>query len=149
MYPYGVSRYSEPVGTPSRQSPLIRRLAFVMLVLGVLAMHHLPAPHGGRGGAGHADVTMTGHLMSSGHESSGHEVSHEVAADPAGAHSMLHLCLAVLLGAAGLLLAQFLLGRGGEAAAQPSGTGRGRSGARAPPWRAGRGVLAAHCVLRI
>ncbi|RJQ89660.1 DUF6153 family protein [Amycolatopsis panacis] len=137
------------MGTPARQSPLIRRLAFVVLVLGVLAMHHLPAPHGATGGAGHADVTMAGHLMSSGHESSDHEMSHEVAADPAGVHSMLHLCLAVLLGAAGLLLALFLLGRGGEAAAQPSGTGRGRSGARASPWRAGRGVLAAHCVLRI
>ncbi|MFF0148048.1 DUF6153 family protein [Amycolatopsis sulphurea] len=137
------------MGTPSRQSPLIRRLAFVVLVLGVLAMHHLPAPHGAAGGAGHADVTMTGHVMSSGHESSGHEMSYGVGADPVGVYSMLHLCVAVLLGAAGLLLALFLVRRGGEAAAQPSGTGRGRSGARAPPWRAGREVLAAHCVLRI
>ncbi|HEY3712661.1 MAG TPA: hypothetical protein VGL64_25010 [Amycolatopsis sp.] len=62
-------------------------------------------------------------------------------------HSMLHLCLAVLLAMAGLLLVVMLVWRAGR----PMVAGRpGTAGdARPPPWRTGRELLTASCVLRI
>lgn len=62
-------------------------------------------------------------------------------------HSMLHLCLAVLLAMAGLLLVVMLVWRAGR----PMIAGRPRTAgdARPPPWRTGRELLTASCVLRI
>jgi hypothetical protein len=115
---------------------LARWLLLGAVVLGVVTMHHVPAP----------DCAMAGVSIT--------HASHAVeTAAPAGmdgpAHSMLHVCLAVLLAAAGLLLAValvWLAGRGRPVVAGRPGTA---GGARSPPWRSGRELLAASCVLRI
>ncbi|MEU4671037.1 hypothetical protein AB0F91_24410 [Amycolatopsis sp. NPDC023774] len=75
-----------------------------------------------------------------------------IAAAPSGSdggHAMLHVCLAVLLAAAGLVLAAAWLRRRREGVV-PDPVERGSAGfARAPPSRTGRALLTASCVLRI
>ncbi|WIX79131.1 hypothetical protein QRX50_48765 [Amycolatopsis carbonis] len=146
---------------PPRGLPLpapARWLLFGALVLGVLAMHHAPAPHGGGTGAMPAvsathsprdapavvPVAVAPLPVAS---TSGNPVAAPPASD--GGHAMLHLCLAVLLAAAGLLLALAWLRRRRESAV-PGSVERGPSGfARAPPPRTGRELLTTSCVLRI
>lgn len=148
---------------PLRGFPLpapARWLLLGALVFGVLAMHHVPAPHGG--GMGGMPAVSVAHspmdapvvvtdpvavvpvpVMST----SGDPIAAPPASD--GGHALLHLCLAVLLAAAGLLLVLAWLRRRRERAV-PGSVERGTGGfARAPPSRTGRELLTASCVLRI
>ncbi|SEP50415.1 DUF6153 family protein [Amycolatopsis saalfeldensis] len=123
---------------------LARWMLLGAVMLGVVAMHHVAAPDG-------ADMPMAGVSMTA-VSVAGVSMTHGVeAAAPAGMdgamHSMLHLCLAVLLAVAGLLLAVLLMWRAGRPtiARRPGTAGD----ARPPPWRSGRDLLTASCVLRI
>ncbi|WP_329057333.1 hypothetical protein [Amycolatopsis sp. NBC_01480] len=136
---------------------LARWVLLGAVVLGVVAMHHVAAPGGAMADGPIGDVSMAGASM--GHVAEAHAAVESAAAGaaaleavaPAGMdgamHSMLHLCLAVLLAMAGLLLLVMLVWRAGRPVIA------GRSGnvgaARPPPWRTGRELLTASCVLRI
>lgn len=137
-----------------------RWLLLGALVFGVLAMHHIPAPHGvGMGGgemSGMPSVSVAHSAMDAPAVAMvpvpvASTSADPVAAPPAsdGGHVMLHLCLAVLLAAAGLLLALALLCRRREGAVSGPVERRSAGFARAPPSRTGRERLTASCVLRI
>ncbi|MEV8613149.1 hypothetical protein AB0383_35465 [Amycolatopsis sp. NPDC051373] len=138
-----------------RFSAPARRLLLGALVFGVLAMHHVPAPHGGEM-SGMPAVSVAHSAMDAPAVAMvpvpvASTSADPVAAPPAsdGGHVMLHLCLAVLLAAAGLLLALAWLRRRRESAVSGP-VERGPAGfARAPPSRTGRELLTASCVLRI
>ncbi|MEV4600855.1 hypothetical protein AB0K15_26095 [Amycolatopsis sp. NPDC049253] len=152
---------------PPRGFPLpapARWLLLGALVFGVLAMHHVPAPHGGgmAGMSGAPGVPVVSAVPVA-HSAMDSPVVAVVpvlvastSADPVaapsggdGGHVMLHLCLAVLLAAAGLVLALAWLRRRREGAV-PDSVERGPAGfARAPPSRTGRELLTVSCVLRI
>ncbi|WP_326568994.1 hypothetical protein VSH64_45830 [Amycolatopsis rhabdoformis] len=118
-----------------------RWLLLGVLAFGVLVMHHVPAPHGGAMGGMPMPVASVP-LVASGGAIAG-------PVDETGGHAMLHLCLAVLLTAAGLLLAWAWLRRRREVVV-PASVERGLAGfARAPPAPSGRELLTAACVLRI
>jgi hypothetical protein len=121
-------------GRRVRQGLLLCALAFA-----VLGMHHVafgqpgtaPEPHSG---GTHAAVMATGTGPTQPSDDSGHE--------------LMHLCLAVLSAAAGLLLTWLLVLRGIRICSPAR--------ARPPLWRtwrsptpAGRSLLASVCVLRI
>ncbi len=121
-----------------------RWLLLCALVLGVILMHHT-----GTGSPGHDG--STGHAVSAVSAA----VSTAQAEPPADGHpapghagDLLHLCLAVLFAAAGLVLTWWLLAR----AEGPAPVARGRTvkaPARAPPPRSGRAILHLACVLRV
>jgi hypothetical protein len=131
---------------------LARLLLLGPVVLGVVAMHHVAAPDGAMAGVPMADVSMVDAVEAAavGTHAAVEGAAVETVA-PAGMdgamHSMLHLCLAVLLAMAGLLLVVMLVWRAGR----PMIAGRpGTAGAaRPPPWRTGRELLTVSCVLRI
>jgi hypothetical protein len=123
--------------------PVALRWAFlVALALGIVGMHHLAMPGGEPQHAGHATAVAVA----------------SVAADPAccdnmaghGMHDLLHLCLAVLGAAVGLLLSWLLLRRGTTTASSRSRTalaalaGRDRPRAHRPSTS-----LSSLCVLRL
>ncbi|ATY11625.1 hypothetical protein CU254_15030 [Amycolatopsis sp. AA4] len=119
----------------SRLGSVQRVLLLFALALGIAVMHHVPSP-----GTGHA---MTSQVSVETHSSA-------PAADsgmPAGEHSMLHLCLAVLYAAGALVLGLLAFRRRPAAKAVFDGT-RGSPAADRPPDRRGRVVLASLCVLR-
>ena len=120
-----------------------RWLLLSAVVLGVVTMHHVPAPDCPMAGVSMAEVSLA-------HADMTHVAE---AAAPAGmdgaSHLMLHLCLAVLLAAAVLLLAVALAARTGRPRPVVTGGPGARVGARSPPWRSGRELLTASCVLRI
>jgi hypothetical protein len=153
---------------------LARWVLLGAVVLGVVAMHHVAAPGGAMADGAMAGVSMAG--VSMGHVVEAAAVGAHAAVEGAAAgaaavetvaaaetpaavetvapagmdgamHSMLHLCLAVLLAMAGLLLVVMLVWRAGR----PVVAGRSGSagGARPPPCRTGRELLTASCVLRI
>ncbi|GAA3542615.1 hypothetical protein GCM10022222_27880 [Amycolatopsis ultiminotia] len=164
------SSRAAPLGSVSSSRALsgpFRWLLLGLLVVGVLAMHHVPTPHempappGISEHAGMPDEAArpSGHLPmpTPPTTTATAEVLDNAGAAGAlvsgfagGVHSMGHLCLAVLLGVAGLVLA--LVARGWSWRGRAFASGRGAGGvpaARAPPWPAGRGVLGVCCVLRI
>ncbi|WIY02899.1 hypothetical protein QRX60_03205 [Amycolatopsis mongoliensis] len=117
----------------TRCSVPARWLLLCALALAVVAMHHVPADHGPVASASMAAELHAAPPMPDHH----------------GGHSPLHDCLAVVTAAVVLLLAVVLLGgRAGGAVVVRQVPGRPR-GARPPPPRSGRLLLAAHCVLRI
>ncbi|WP_328607039.1 hypothetical protein OG943_45345 [Amycolatopsis sp. NBC_00345] len=115
---------------------LARWLLLSAVVLGVVTMHHVAAP----------DCAVAGVSMT--HASHADETAAPAGMDGAS-HSMLHLCLAVLLAVAGLLLAVALAWRAGRGRPAVAGRPGSAGGARPPPWRSGRELLTASCVLRI
>ncbi|WP_406630643.1 hypothetical protein [Amycolatopsis sp. WGS_07] len=122
----------------SRLGSVQRVLLLFALALGIAVMHHVPSPAHG-----------AAHVMSS--QMSVVE-SHDAAAAvdsgmPAGEHSMLHLCLAVLYAAGALILGLLAFRRYTAVAAAPDGT-RGSPAVDRPPDRRGRTVLTSLCVLR-
>ena len=136
---------------------LARWVLLGAVVLGVVAMHHVAAPGGAMTDGPMAGVSMAG--VSMGHVAEAHAAAGAAAVGtvaveavaPAGMdgamHSMLHLCLAILLAMAGLLLLVMLRWPAGR----PVIAGRSGNvgGARPPPWRTGRELLTASCVQRI
>ncbi|MFI5609508.1 hypothetical protein [Amycolatopsis sp. NPDC051903] len=141
-----------------------RWLLLGALVFGVLVMHHVPAPHGGgmsgepgmsaspAGRVVPVPVSPAGVVASAGFAVATVSAADSPVVSPApsdGGHGMLHLCLAVLLAAAGVALVVAWLGRCRDGV-PPGPDHRGIAGfARAPPPRTGREVLTASCVLRI
>lgn len=122
-----------------RSSVLLWSMA-VVIILGVLGMHALTAPgqSATTGGGGSASVmshdtaapTPADQCPSCGSPVDDHQT-------PAGGHSMLTLCLAVLGGLTSLLLLVAVLLRWSDpvaAAAAPRRRGLARSAARPPPW---------------
>ncbi|WP_409181230.1 hypothetical protein F9C11_32785 [Amycolatopsis sp. VS8301801F10] len=119
----------------SRLGSVQRVLLLFALALGVAVMHHAPSP-----AAGHA---MTSQVSVETHSTA-------PAADsgmPAGEHSMLHLCLAVLYAAGALVLGLLAFRRYTAVTAAFDGT-RGSPATDRPPDRRGRVVLTSLCVLR-
>ncbi|MDT8916120.1 hypothetical protein [Amycolatopsis sp. PS_44_ISF1] len=153
---------SPPVAAPGRgpARALARWLLLGAVLLGVVAMHHVPAPGCGMTGAS-ASLTPAAGMApparaagTAAPDPRGDTAAPDPRGDtaaPAGmdgaSHSMLHLCLAVLLIAAALLLraARTRRSRPATATAGPGKTGE----ARPPPGRGGRELLAVSCVLRI
>ncbi|MGW4402371.1 hypothetical protein ACWEHA_44315 [Amycolatopsis nivea] len=124
----------------SRLGSVQRVLLLFALALGVAVMHHVPSPD-----AGHA---MTSQLSAEAHSLA--PASPAPAADsgmPAGEHSMLHLCLAVLCAAGALVLGLLAFRRYPAVKTVFDGT-RGSPAADRPPDRRGRTVLTSLCVLR-
>ncbi|WP_037363431.1 hypothetical protein [Amycolatopsis orientalis] len=118
----------------SRLGSVQRVLLLFALALGVAVMHHVPSP-----GAGHAMTSQVSVVAAP-----------ETVADsgmPAGEHSMLHLCLAVLYAAGALILGLVAFRRYEAVRAVFDGT-RGSPAAGRPPDRRGRDVLTSLCVLR-
>ncbi|MFL6121527.1 hypothetical protein [Actinophytocola sp.] len=126
-------------------------LLMCALALSVIGMHHVPlSPH------------CTPHVtMSAGTHAAGTAVSetmiHAVAAAPDAqpnsdsgtGHDMLHLCLAVLWAAGGLLLLAWLLVAVGAGAPTPAATLLlWTRRVWRPPGTTGRSLLASLCVLR-
>ncbi|MBB1154721.1 MULTISPECIES: hypothetical protein [Amycolatopsis] len=125
---------------PSRLGSVQRVLLLLALALGVAVMHHVPSP-----GAGHA---MTSQMSVEAHSVTPAPVGPAVDSGmPAGEHSMLHLCLAVLYAAGALVLGLLVFRRYTAAKAVFDGT-RGSPAADRPPDRRGRAVLTSLCVLR-
>ncbi|MGW7535425.1 hypothetical protein [Amycolatopsis sp. NPDC054798] len=121
----------------SRLGSAQRILLLFALALGVAVMHHVPSP-----GSGHA-MTSQMSVVEAHHAAA-------PAADsgmPAGEHSMLHLCLAVLYAAGALVLGLLALRRYTSVKLVFDGT-RGSPIADRPPDRRGRTVLTSLCVLR-
>ncbi|MFE3178581.1 hypothetical protein ACFXPA_48990 [Amycolatopsis sp. NPDC059090] len=118
----------------SRLGSVQRVLLLFALALGIAVMHHVPSP-----GAGHAMTSQMSVVA-----------SHDVAADsgmPAGEHSMLHLCLAVLYAVGALVMGLLAFRRYTAVKTVFDGT-RGSPAADRPPDRRGRLVLTSLCVLR-
>lgn len=111
------------------------------LALSVIGMHHLPlSPHC----APHAPTEV--HAVST-TVVAAPEVQPDCDSGSGMAHDLVHLCLAVLYAAAGLLLLAWLLtavGAGAPATRLPL---RARRAWR-PPGTAGRSLLTSLCVLR-
>ncbi len=135
-----------------------RVLLLFALAVGVVVMHHVPSPAGAHAMAGHlAAVEMPSGTTASGTMPGGTMAAPPVAEPapglasdpgmPAGEHSMLHLCLAVLLAAGTLVVSLFAVGRYSDVAAGPDGARGSPSGDR-PPDRRGRTVLTSLCVMR-
>lgn len=110
-----------------------------LLFLGVVGMHHV-----------NVDTEMTGGhaVMSANAEPRSNHAPDEP--EPAPAHDMLHLCMAILCAVVPLLLLAWLLLRvmrpdENSAAAAPAWP---RTPARPPPL-GGRGLLNSLCVLRL
>jgi hypothetical protein len=118
-----------------------RLLLLCTLIFGVVTMHHVASGHGG------AATSMPAGMSSASAVVAGATPMgpHAEPPDHDGAHSMLHLCLAVLIAAAILLLARFLTD-GVDAGGVARHRSRGREPARPPPVPlAGRRSLAARC----
>jgi hypothetical protein len=124
------------------------------LVFGLVGMHHLP------GGAGQAMAEAPGATVMA----AAHAVAQapcctapgpaaallSPAHDSGGGHDMLHLCLAILLAAAALVLASILRRRShlrfSAARACPAGAAAGRG---PPRFRRCSDLLSSLCVLRV
>lgn len=113
------------------------------LVLGVLVMHHTVSTDSGPAASGHSAVVSGGTEGAMAVQSDdGHEM-------PSGTHDLLHLCLAILIGAFALVFSglwrpitvvlsrRLRPGRGGS------------TPARDPPASGGRLILLTVCVLRV
>ncbi|SFQ79149.1 hypothetical protein [Amycolatopsis rubida] len=123
----------------SRLGSVQRVLLLFALALGVAVMHHVPSP-----GAGHA---MTSQMSVEAHSVAPALAAATDSGMPAGEHSMLHVCLAVLYAAGALVLGLLAFRRRTAAQAIFDGT-RGSPAAGRPPGRRGRAVLTSLCVLR-
>ncbi len=121
----------------SRLGSVQRVLLLFALALGVAVMHHVPSP-----GAGHA---MTSQMSVEAHSALPAPAAES--GMPAGEHSMLHLCLAVLYAAGALVLGLLAFRRYPAVKAVFDGT-RGSPATDRPPDRRGRTVLTSLCVLR-
>lgn len=130
----------------SRASALtfLRWTLLCVLAWGVLAMHHVGAPEGGHAG-GHV-----AHAMGSTHSLG--PVVPETGPDnqrlPGGLEGLLHLCMAVVCAAVGLVLLLRALDAGYVRLSPARDRGEARQVARPPP-RWGRGILHTVCVLRV
>ncbi|WP_370971211.1 hypothetical protein [Amycolatopsis sp. cg9] len=121
----------------ARPSVPARWLLLAALAFAVVAMHHVPAAH--------EPVAMTAATSMTADRHAG-----TPAPDHDGGHSPLHDCLAVLTAVALLLLAVLLLRYRSAAVVVVRRVPGVPWTARPPPGtRAGRTLLAAHCVLRI
>jgi len=109
-----------------------------VLALCLVAMHHV-STSGSMTRADVAHVEMTATTAGSGEHHPGM---------PDGAHTLLHLCLAVMCAAVALLLALLLLGRARPAEVATPASPRGSPAPGRPPDRRGRLVLTSLCVLR-
>lgn len=132
----------------SRLGSVQRMLLLFALAVGIVVMHHVPAPSGAHAMSGqmtvaesHGDVAAPIRLAE---PAPGHAANTGM---PGGEHSMLHLCLAVLLAAGTLVVAMVAFRRYVVAAATPVGS-RGSPAADRPPDKRGRSVLTSLCVLR-
>jgi hypothetical protein len=122
--------------------PFARWVLLCALALGVVAMHHVPAPA--------HDMSAMPLSVSISAPSQTTAAEHLPASDGMQRmQDMLHMCLAVLGGLLALGLALFLLGSVSGAARPRSGGVRSGVPARAPPWRRGRDILGSACVLRV
>lgn len=93
--------------------PAALRWAFlVAIALGIVGMHHLAMPEAGHHQAGPTTVAVTAAVVSAEADPA---CCDGMPGDHGGMHDLLHLCLAVLCAAAGLLLAWLLLRRGAMA----------------------------------
>jgi hypothetical protein len=112
------------------------------LVLGVLVMHHSVPADGGHATSGHSAAATAGGESATGVRSDdGHEMPSE--------HDLLHLCLAILVGAFALDLTR-LWRSTTVAASRRVRSERGESiPAREPPASDGRQILLTVCVLRV
>ncbi len=113
------------------------------LVLGVLVMHHAMATDSGHTTSEHSAATVVsthGSVVAQ---------SEDGSQPPSGAHELLHLCLAILVGAFALVLA----GLRREVIVDRFRPAHGRVGgstpARDPPLACGRQILLTVCVLRV
>ncbi|MFD2472969.1 hypothetical protein [Amycolatopsis silviterrae] len=124
----------------SRLGSVQRVLLLFALALGIAVMHHVPSPGAAHGSAGsvHAMASQMPAAETAAVTDSGM---------PAGEHSMLHLCLAVLYAAGALVLGLLAFRRYPTVATTPDGT-RGSPAVDRPPDRRGRTVLTSLCVLR-
>lgn len=127
----------------------------VLLVLGVVCMHHTPVAHGVMHASGPAAVTAhDSHVMKPGGSAmSGDAGASAMTAPAAGdahlaGHDMLHLCLAILFAAAALLAFLVLRARRLPAAAEVRCVNRAGIGRYPPPVPVPR-RLAALCVFRL
>lgn len=129
------TRYGWPMAT-SRLGSVQRVLLLFALALGIAVMHHVPSP-----GAGHAMTSQMSVVQA-------HDAAPAAESGmPAGEHSMLHLCLAVLYAAGALVLGLLAFRRRPAVQAVFDGT-RGSPAADRPPDRRGRAVLTSLCVSR-
>lgn len=111
------------------------------ILLGVLVMHHVEASRGhGESGHGAASVTMP---------ASTHADHNDGQEAPSGGVGLLHLCLAILSMAVGVVLLWLWLVVSRPGVSPPS-TWHDRPLARQrPPPRRGREILHRVCVLRV
>ncbi|MFR9732040.1 hypothetical protein ACL03H_22675 [Saccharopolyspora sp. MS10] len=126
---------------------LVRWGLLVLLVLGVVLMHHVPGQHSGTGAppppsATSAELTAT--ASDGGGE--GHHAPELGGMSASSPHPLLHLCLAILIGFAAFLLARTWRDRGARAP-RPGPGARARPRWTRPPTPTAR-RLAALCVLR-
>lgn len=135
----GPTRYGSGM-TGSAQRTAAQWALLCLLVLGVIGMHHVNA--GADVPGGHAGIAAT---------TSSHGDHHAPdAPEPAPAHDMSHMCMAILCAVVSLLLLGWLLLRLSRpshdaAASTPAWP---RAPARPPPL-AGRGLLNSLCLLRL
>ncbi|GAA4858173.1 DUF6153 family protein [Saccharopolyspora cebuensis] len=109
---------------------------FVLLALvlfGVVAMHQLPVGHGADGGGEHEPTPPAAAQSAQAHHGAAHQPDEP--ADDGGAHSVLHLCLAILIGAAGLLALRGRLPRAPRTLLPGPGQHPGAAPGRRPPAR--------------
>lgn len=117
-------------------------LLLCALALAVLGMHHVAfgqhgTAHEPPSGGTHAGAMSTGPAQPS--DDSGSDTGHE----------LMHLCLAVLCAAGGLLLMWLLMGRGTRARPSPGRVRPPLGHAWGLPATVGRSLLASVCVLRL
>jgi len=123
--------------TGSAQRTAAQWALLCLLVLGVVGMHHVNA--GTDMSAGHVATAST---------HGDHHAPDEP--EPAPAHDMLHMCMAILCAAVSLLLLGWLLLRLTRPSDDPATSTPTwpRAPARPPPL-GGRGLLNSLCVLRL
>ncbi|MEV6715221.1 hypothetical protein AB0M48_24660 [Lentzea sp. NPDC051208] len=121
--------------TGSAQRTMAQWALLCLLVLGVIGMHHVNASATGT----HIGIAATAGTHGDHHEP-----------EPAPAHDMSHMCMAILCAAVSLLLLGWLLLRLSRPSGDPATSAPAwpRAPARPPPL-GGRGVLTSLCVLRL
>jgi hypothetical protein len=113
------------------------------LVLGVLVMHHTLPAEGDHPSSGHsAPVTAAVESATTAQSDNGHEM-------PSGEHDLLHLCLAILVGAFALVLTRLWRSTTMDTSRRVHSERGESTPARDPPASDGRQILLTVCVLRV